>query len=152
MLVYPGQQAGVDGVVPSTRLKWIRDGVDDYEYVEILKNLGLRDWALNISKDAGKDWHNWTRNQSVIENVRKQLGNKIEEMYNPPQSVCSNTICESGENCSTCPTDCGACPSTGRDNNGGSSGGGGSLTTKKMRQIKQQAARAIQVLLPGVAA
>ena len=32
MLVYPGQQVGVKGVVASMRLKWLRDGVEDYDY------------------------------------------------------------------------------------------------------------------------
>ena len=35
MLVYPGKPVGVTGVVPSMRLKWLRDGVKDYEYIEI---------------------------------------------------------------------------------------------------------------------
>lgn len=38
---------------------------------------------------------------------------------------CGDGLCNDGETCSTCPTDCGAC-SSGGDNNGGSSGGGGS--------------------------
>ena len=36
MLVYPGQPVGVKGVVASMRLKWLRDGVEDYDYVQIL--------------------------------------------------------------------------------------------------------------------
>ena len=40
MLVYPAETVGIDGVVPSMRLKWIRDGVEDYEYIQILKRLG----------------------------------------------------------------------------------------------------------------
>ncbi|MBU0467185.1 MAG: right-handed parallel beta-helix repeat-containing protein, partial [Nanoarchaeota archaeon] len=36
---------------------------------------------------------------------------------------CGNSLCESGESCSTCPTDCGAC-----DTGGGGGGGGGSPT------------------------
>ena len=34
MLVYPGQPVGVKGVVASMRLKWLRDGVEDYDYVQ----------------------------------------------------------------------------------------------------------------------
>ena len=33
MLVYPGQPAGFDTILPSMRLKWIREGVEDFEYV-----------------------------------------------------------------------------------------------------------------------
>ena len=41
MLVYPGEPAGLPGsVVPSLRLKQLRDGEQDYEYVELLKHMG----------------------------------------------------------------------------------------------------------------
>ena len=61
MLVYPGQPVGVKGVVASMRLKWLRDGVEDYDYVQILKDLGKADLALQISRSVGPDWTNWTR-------------------------------------------------------------------------------------------
>ena len=37
MLVYPGSAVGLNQVVPSMRLKWLRDGVEDYEYLQILR-------------------------------------------------------------------------------------------------------------------
>jgi hypothetical protein len=80
MLVYPGAKVGVEGVVPSMRLKWIRDGVEDYEYIEILKQKGRGDWALGISRQAGKDWTNWTQDSSVLESVRQKLGAEIERI------------------------------------------------------------------------
>ena len=34
MFVYPGEQVGMpDGAAPSIRLKWLRDGVEDYDYI-----------------------------------------------------------------------------------------------------------------------
>ncbi|MDF5707604.1 MAG: DUF4091 domain-containing protein [Nostoc sp. S4] len=83
MLVYPGEQVGVEGVVPSMRLKWLREGVEDYEYVEILKNLGQTKRALNISKLVGSDWRNWTQNPQVLESIRRQLGEEIERINIP---------------------------------------------------------------------
>lgn len=82
MLVYPGQQVGIQGVVPSMRLKWIREGVEDYEYIEILKRLGHQNWALKVSRKAGRDWKNWTRDPKVLESVRRQLGEEIERIGN----------------------------------------------------------------------
>jgi hypothetical protein len=84
MLVYPGQQVGVNGVVASMRLKWLRDGVDDYEYVQILKNLGKADQALQLSRSVGPDWTNWSRDAAAIESTRRQLGQAIDQLMSRP--------------------------------------------------------------------
>jgi hypothetical protein len=78
MLVYPGQSAGMSEAPPSMRLKWIRDGVEDYEYVELLKQAGYGDWAMEISRRVGGDWSHWTRDPKTIEAARQQLGQKLD--------------------------------------------------------------------------
>jgi hypothetical protein len=80
MLVYPGQQVGVKGVVASMRMKWLRDGVEDYDYVQILKQLGKSDLAMQVSRSVGPDWSNWTRDPGAIEAARKQLGDTIDKL------------------------------------------------------------------------
>ena len=80
MLVYPGQPVGVKGVVASMRLKWLRDGVEDYDYVEILKELGKADLAMQITRSVGPDWTNWTRDPSAIEAARVKLGEAIDQI------------------------------------------------------------------------
>lgn len=40
MLFYPGNEVGTKGAVPSMRLKWLREGIEDYEYIQILKEHG----------------------------------------------------------------------------------------------------------------
>ena len=80
MLVYPGQQVGIQGVVGSMRLKWVRDGVEDYEYVQILKNLGKADLAMQIARSVGPDWTNWTRDGAAIDSARHQLGEAINQI------------------------------------------------------------------------
>jgi hypothetical protein len=82
MLVYPGQQVGVKGVVASMRMKWLRDGVEDYDYVQILKGLGKEDVAMQIARSVGPDWTNWTRDANAIENARKKLGETIDALMN----------------------------------------------------------------------
>ncbi len=77
MLVYPGQPVGVQGVVASMRLKWLRDGVEDYEYIQILKNLGKADLAMQIARSVGPDWTHWTRDARAIDSARQQLGEAI---------------------------------------------------------------------------
>ena len=92
MLVYPGEPVGVKGVVASMRLKWLRDGVDDYDYVQILKDLGKTDFAMQIARSVGSDWTNWTRDPSAIEAAREKLGEAIDQLTRTsPKSVSSGT-------------------------------------------------------------
>jgi len=78
MLVYPGQQVGVKGVVASMRMKWLRDGVEDYDYVQLLKQMGKGGEAMQIARSVGPDWTSWTRDAGKIESARKKLGEMIE--------------------------------------------------------------------------
>jgi hypothetical protein len=80
LLVYPGAPAGVDGIVPSMRLKQLRAGVQDYEYVAMLRHLGRGDWALQRIHTVAPDWTHWTRKGSALEDVRRQLGAEIERL------------------------------------------------------------------------
>jgi hypothetical protein len=89
MLVYPGQQVGVKGVVASMRLKWLRDGVEDYDYVQILKELGKSDEAMKIARTVGPDWTNWTRDPEAIESARKTLGETIDKLKSAPATPVS---------------------------------------------------------------
>jgi len=77
ILIYPGAPAGLKGVAPSMRLKYLRDGVQDYEYIQILKNCGLGLWALKESRKVARDWTNWTRDSALLESARIELGNKV---------------------------------------------------------------------------
>ncbi|MGK7934445.1 MAG: glycoside hydrolase domain-containing protein [Xenococcaceae cyanobacterium] len=80
MLIYPGDKVGIEGVVPSMRLKWIREGIEDYEYIEILKQLGDEEWAMEIVRSVGADWQNWTKDPAKLELARRQLGDRIESL------------------------------------------------------------------------
>jgi len=86
MLVYPGQPVGVKGVVASMRLKWLRDGVEDYDYLQILKELGKGDLAMQIAQSVGPDWTNWTRDPNAIEAARQKMGEAIDQLRNASPS------------------------------------------------------------------
>jgi hypothetical protein len=90
ILVYPGTKVGLPAgsVVPSMRLKEIRKGVDDFEYVQMLKNLGQSAWALALVKTIASDWHTWTRDPAQLEAVREQLGTKIEQLSGGAPNAC----------------------------------------------------------------
>jgi hypothetical protein len=79
-LVYPGSSVGVPGVVPSMRLKWLRDGVDDYDYIQLLKEAGYGDWALKIANQIGPDWTSWTRDSNELEGARLKLGRMLDRL------------------------------------------------------------------------
>ncbi|MFN7933200.1 MAG: DUF4091 domain-containing protein [Bryobacteraceae bacterium] len=83
MLVYPGTQVGATGVVASMRLKWLRDGADDFDYIALLKAKGYGDWALQLSRTVGPNWTTWTRDANLLESVRNQLGAKLDELAAP---------------------------------------------------------------------
>jgi hypothetical protein len=80
VLVYPGSTVGVTGVAPSMRLKWIRDGVEDYEYVALLKAAGKGAWALQVAQGVGPNWTNWTRDPNALESARQQLGQELDTL------------------------------------------------------------------------
>jgi hypothetical protein len=91
MLVYPGGPVGVKGVVASMRLKWLRDGVEDYDYVKILKDLGKADLAMEITRSVGPDWTNWTRDPKAIETARLKLGEAIDQIMNTAPTTATGT-------------------------------------------------------------
>ncbi len=83
LLVYPGPQVGISGVAPSMRLKYLRDGVDDYDYIQLLKQRGQGDWALGVARSVGPDWSNWTRDPNAVEAARRQLGDRLNGLTSP---------------------------------------------------------------------
>lgn len=80
MLIYPGKQAGIQGSVPSMRLKWIRDGVEDYEYIEILKRWGYEDWTMKTITEVAKDMDYWNQDPAVLNATRYKLGTKLHQL------------------------------------------------------------------------
>jgi Domain of unknown function (DUF4091) len=85
-LLYPGAPVGVGGIVPSMRLKWLRDGVDDYDYIELLKRAGHREFAMQIARRVGPDWKHWTRDPNLLEASRQKLGKLLDSLAAPTRS------------------------------------------------------------------
>jgi hypothetical protein len=80
VFVYPGSEVGINGVVSGMRLKWIREGIEDWEYVQILRCSGqanLANFALNIATQIGPDWTNWTRDTDELYSAKISLGEEI---------------------------------------------------------------------------
>jgi Domain of unknown function (DUF4091) len=80
LLVYPGQQVGLSSVQPSMRLKYLRDGVDDYDYMAMLKDQGQGALVQQVLASIAPDWHNWTKDPVALENARIQFGQKLDQL------------------------------------------------------------------------
>jgi hypothetical protein len=87
-LFYPGNPNNIGGTNPipieSMRLKLIRDGYEDYEYLKILADRGQRKQALNIVKnlfpvesvDGGNMYHT-NKSNARVQEARRQLAQLI---------------------------------------------------------------------------
>jgi hypothetical protein len=78
MLLYPGRDAGFDGPVVSMRLKQIREGMDDYEYLHLLAQKAGREKADAFARQVGRTWTDWETNPDRLLEVRAELARAIE--------------------------------------------------------------------------
>jgi hypothetical protein len=81
-LLYPGTVAtvGFDGPVASMRLKWIREGMDDYDYIAILKSLGQEKFLERRAGKVAASWADWTADGKLLLTVRNRMGRRIERL------------------------------------------------------------------------
>ncbi len=86
-LLYPGNhvkrytgQQNVDGPVSSIRFELLREGIEDYEYLWLLKSLGEADLADRFVSDLVVDVSAFSRNVPVHFEVRERIARKIEEL------------------------------------------------------------------------
>ena len=76
-LVYPGRHAGYDGIAPSMRLKALRDGIEDYEYLAMLERKGLGSAARAIVMPLAESWFKWERDPRAYTAARAKLASLI---------------------------------------------------------------------------
>ena len=80
-LFYPGKPDIVGGTthipVASVRLKMIREGMEDYEYMKILEKAGLRQVAITKIKKIITNAYTYSHNPSRLLKIRNQLANVI---------------------------------------------------------------------------
>ncbi len=76
-LVYPGGPAGIEGVVPTIRLKALRDGIEDYEYLALAGRLGRAEEANRIVRDVAPSFFEWTGDPAAYEAARDRLADLI---------------------------------------------------------------------------
>lgn len=76
-IVYPGRDVGYDGIVPSLRLKALRDSIEDYEYMAILERKGLADEARKVVEPLAESWFKWEADPGEYEKARARLAEMI---------------------------------------------------------------------------
>ena len=91
--IYPTK----DGVIPSLRAQYMRDGVEDYEYLAVLqKTLGqalkkgkmtaqLRretDAILKVPDNIVKAVNDWTKSESALQDFRNKVAEQIIKLQN----------------------------------------------------------------------
>jgi len=76
-LTYPARAVGYDGIVPSIRLKALRDSVEDYEYMAILERLGLADKAQQVVEPLAGSWFKWEPDPARYGAARAELAKMV---------------------------------------------------------------------------
>jgi hypothetical protein len=77
MLFYPGTQAGFDGPVTSIRLKNIREGMEDYEYLRLLADRSGQAAADQYVAKVARSWFDWESDPDRLLEVRRQIAQAL---------------------------------------------------------------------------
>jgi len=75
----PGPIASTESA-PGIRLKAIRDGIQDYEYAQMLRNLGQITFVDSVLQPIAASWTNWTHDPNALEGARLQLGQQLHQL------------------------------------------------------------------------
>jgi hypothetical protein len=80
-LFYPGTPEMIGGSshipIASIRLKMIREGMEDYEYMKILEQAGLRQVVMKKLKKIIKNAYTYSHGSSKLLKIRNELANEI---------------------------------------------------------------------------
>jgi len=80
IFVYPPAPIASTESAPGIRLKAIRDGIQDYEYAQMLKNLGQLGTVDTTLLPIATSWSNWSHDPNALLNARTQLGQLLHQL------------------------------------------------------------------------
>jgi len=83
IFLYPPGPISSSEPAPGIRLKAIRDGIQDYEYAQMLKNQGQASYVEFVLKPIATSWTKWTRDPGELENVRQKFGQQLQQVSHP---------------------------------------------------------------------
>jgi len=88
-LLYPGHhthrytgQDNVDGPVSSLRFELLREGIEDYEYLWLLKSMGDKAFADQVVRDLVVNVSAFSRNVAELFAARERMAQRIESLVN----------------------------------------------------------------------
>jgi len=61
------------------RLKWIREGVEDYEYIQMLRERGEGDFALEQVHKVARNMGDWEPDPAVLYAARRTMGERLDK-------------------------------------------------------------------------
>ena len=80
VFVYPPGPIASSESAPGIRLKAIRDGIQDYEYLHLLNSLGQLSFLNPIVLPIATSWTNWTHDPNTLQSARQQLGQQLHQL------------------------------------------------------------------------
>ena len=80
IFLYPPAPIASTESAPGIRLKAIRDGIQDYEYAQMLKNLGQLGVVDTTLLPIATSWSNWNHDPNALQNARTQLGQLLHQL------------------------------------------------------------------------
>lgn len=81
-LIYPATIArqGHEGPIASIRLKWIREGMDDHDYIALMEKAGFKKTALDTAQGFARGFGDWEDNVPALYTARQRLGTLLEKL------------------------------------------------------------------------
>jgi hypothetical protein len=83
IFLYPPGPIASSEPAPGIRLKAIRDGIQDYEYAQMLKNRGQASYVEFVLKPIAAGWTKWSHAPGDLEGVRQKFGQQLQQLANP---------------------------------------------------------------------
>jgi hypothetical protein len=83
IFLYPPGPIGSSEPAPGIRLKAIRDGIQDYEYAQMLKNQGQASYVDFVLKPIAASWTKWSHDPGDLESVRQKFGQQLQQLSHP---------------------------------------------------------------------
>ena len=81
-LTYAGKAAniGFDIPVPSLRLKWIRESIEDYMYIDLLLKAGEKDFVQTQVSRLARNFGDWENNPELLMQIRQAMGERLSQL------------------------------------------------------------------------